>query len=171
MFDRVTLTNFRKFTKFTLHLHARNVLVGPNNTGKSSLLDAFRILDACYRFTRNKSPVLIRLRDEEWTYGYEVTESALPIRLANVTHNYSDDDARVEFKLSSGATAVILLHPDRVTRFYVAERGGTLTSSVRFRKAIQIDLVIVPTLAPLEHFAITMTRILHDECSLNTRLA
>ena len=82
MFERLEVTNFRKFTRFSLRLRNGNILVGPNNSGKSSLLDAFRVLEACLRHTRTRNPTLIEIPDQGVFDGYEVPQSVLPFSLA-----------------------------------------------------------------------------------------
>ena len=42
-FTRVDFERFKAFKKFSLKLRQFNVLVGPNNAGKSTVLAAFRI--------------------------------------------------------------------------------------------------------------------------------
>jgi len=150
MIERISLTNFRKFERFSVSLHKGNILVGPNNCGKSSILDAFRLLESCYRHTRTRGPTLLSIPGEGIFDGYEIAERLLPFKLANATHNYSDADAIVEFWLEDGTRAVIRLHPERQTRFYIDKNQARLMTSSKFRSAFPIDLIIVPTLAPLE---------------------
>jgi hypothetical protein len=54
------------------------------------------------------------------------------------------------FENTKRVKAVLRLHPERITRFYIDVGGARLPTSSRFRSAVDIDLVIVPTLAPLE---------------------
>lgn len=44
MISRIQIQNFKSFKSLSLDLGKNNVLVGPNMTGKSNLLDAFRFL-------------------------------------------------------------------------------------------------------------------------------
>jgi predicted ATPase len=44
MFKRLTLGNFKRFQNASLELRRLNVIVGPNNSGKSSLLAALRLI-------------------------------------------------------------------------------------------------------------------------------
>ncbi len=81
MIERLEITNFRKFTRFSLRLRNGNILVGPNNSGKSSLLDAFRVLEACFRHARTRNPMLIEIPGQGIFDGYEVPESVLPFSL------------------------------------------------------------------------------------------
>jgi len=48
-FTRVEFTRFKAFKKFSLTLRHFNILVGPNNAGKSTVLAGFRILAAAMR--------------------------------------------------------------------------------------------------------------------------
>jgi predicted ATPase len=45
-FVRVDFHRFKAFSTFALHLRHFNILVGPNKSGKSTILAAFRILAA-----------------------------------------------------------------------------------------------------------------------------
>jgi predicted ATPase len=148
--DHLQLTNFRKFASFRLKLNTGNILAGPNNSGKSSILDAFRILEACFRHTRSRNPSIIKIGDGDIYYGYEIPDLIMPFSLANITHNYTDYDATLEFRASNKIRAVIRLHPERQTKFYLDGGGPRFKTSSKFRDAFPVDLVIVPTLAPLE---------------------
>ena len=150
MIVRLEITNFRKLTRFGLRLRSGNILVDPNNSGKSSILDGFRALEACLRNARTRNPTLIEIPGEGVFDGYEVPDSVLPFSLANSAYNYGDDDAILIFENTRGAKAVLRLHPDRITRFYIDMGGARLPTSSRFRSAFEVDLVIVPTLTPLE---------------------
>jgi AAA ATPase domain len=48
----VHFDHFKAFDQFTLSLHSVNVIVGPNNSGKSTIIGAFRALDAAIKFSR-----------------------------------------------------------------------------------------------------------------------
>jgi AAA15 family ATPase/GTPase len=146
----VTFRNFKRFERFSLAGKGGNVLVGPNNSGKSSILDAFRLLAASFKHTRTTSPKLLPLDDKGVFDGYNIPDSVLPFGLANITRNYNSEDAVVCFQHENGAKAYILLHPERPVRFYIDRDGRRFQSSTAFRKASPINLVIVPTLSPLE---------------------
>lgn len=126
-----------------------NILVGPNNSGKSSILDAFRLLEACLRYTRSKKPVLLNTTNGVFD-GYKVPETASPFHLANAITNYGDDDACIEFTHANGSTAHIRLAADRTLRFFIDCNGRRFSTSKQFRDAFPVDLIVVPTLAPLE---------------------
>src|SRR5260370_38623929 len=58
-FTRVDFSRFKTFEKFTLPLRHFNILVGPNNAGKSTILAAFRILAAAMRRANTRGSELV----------------------------------------------------------------------------------------------------------------
>ena len=58
-FVRVEFSRFKAFKKFSFSLRHFNILVGPNNAGKSTILAAFRILAAGMRRAYNRKPEVI----------------------------------------------------------------------------------------------------------------
>ncbi len=76
-------------------------------------------------------------------------DSVLPVSLSNITHDYSDNDAVLKFVMNE-KQAIIRMHPDKLTRFYIDMGGPRLTTSSTFRRAFAVKFVIVPTLSALE---------------------
>jgi len=149
MITRIELRNFKRFQHFVVKTRDGNILVGPNNSGKSSILDALRIFEACYRYTKQKRPSLIRL-DGEYFDGFEIPESYLPMSLDNITTNYNENDAIVKITHSNGSIANIRLHPERSVKFIIDANGQRFSTSNKFRQAFPLSMIIVPPLAPLE---------------------
>jgi hypothetical protein len=58
---------------FSLALRDVNILVGPNNSGKSTIISALRVLDSGIRFARNRAPSRVFI-------GESPTQSAGGIR-------------------------------------------------------------------------------------------
>jgi predicted ATPase len=58
-FTKVKFNRFKAFRDFSLDLRHVNILIGPNNAGKSTILAAFRILAAALRraTARKATPV------------------------------------------------------------------------------------------------------------------
>ena len=146
----VKLTNFKRFESFYFSARSANVLVGPNNSGKSSILDVLRVAHACLRYTRSISPRAIEVPHIGIVYGYHLPYNSLPIPLANVATNYSDSDAVIEIRCSNGNRLLIRLNPDRPILFYATSEADSLRTSKSFREAIPLDFVIVPPLGPFE---------------------
>src|SRR5262245_29602267 len=149
MIEHISIRNFRKFTEFKLSLRHGNIIVGPNNAGKSSILDALRILDACLRHARAGHPKLLDIEREGVFPGYELPPSAIPCGMDNITNNHSENDAIITYRHQNKNRLTVRLHPEHQIKFYI-NSPRTLQNGTKFRDAFPVDLVIVPTLAPLE---------------------
>ena len=56
MFKSVRFDKFKGLKQYTVTLKEMNVLVGPNNAGKSTVLDGFRALSAAVKFADRRNP-------------------------------------------------------------------------------------------------------------------
>jgi predicted ATPase len=59
---RIEFSNFKAFKDYSVSLTDMNILVGPNNSGKSTIIGALRTLDAALRFARARAPMLTASR-------------------------------------------------------------------------------------------------------------
>ncbi len=85
--SRVTFRNFKALADFSLSLSDMNLLVGPNNSGKSTIIPALRVLDNGIRFARTRAPGPVFI-GEESEIGYRLPEDSIPISLENIHTNY-----------------------------------------------------------------------------------
>ncbi|WP_287377014.1 AAA family ATPase [Mesorhizobium sp.] len=150
MLRQLRVANFRRFDNFTVSFKEGNILAGPNNCGKSSLIDAIRIIASCIRTMKKTTPTLLQLDDGRVVDGHIVPEHRIGINLANSIHNYNDDDAIIEVTLHDNSKGTVLLSRERPTRFFVEQDGKRLNSASKFNAAFPLNCAIVPTLGPLE---------------------
>src|SRR5260370_12453263 len=123
----VRLRNFKRFESFYLSARFANILVGPNNSGKSSILDALRVCQACLRYTRASAPAPVNIPGVGIMLCYQLPLSSLPIPIANVTTNYNEQDAVIEIPCTNGNSLVIILLPHRSIFFYPATYNDNVT--------------------------------------------
>jgi AAA15 family ATPase/GTPase len=55
----VKFSHYKAFRDFSVSLERFNILVGPNNSGKSTILEAFRILAEALHRARAKAPTFV----------------------------------------------------------------------------------------------------------------
>lgn len=146
---QIKFTNYKRLERFTLHCSEANILVGPNNAGKSSILDALRVLYGVLRSSRRSKPSRIRSSNGD-VLGYTVPDSAIPINIDNVVYNNGNDDARIEFTHQNGSKLFVELHPERLTRVYIDEPPRGANTGRLYFSEFPIDPIIVPTLSPFE---------------------
>lgn len=153
MSDRVSITgiefyNFKAFSRYSVKLSHLDILVGPNNTGKSTILSAFRVLSVGIRRARSKKPESVYGYNGACK-GYALSSDTLPISVENVHTDYSETDTEVIFKLSNG---------NQLALFFPKEGGCNLipknryiSSPSQFTKEYPITVGVIPVLGPVEH--------------------
>jgi hypothetical protein len=146
----IVFSQCKAFSKFTIHLDHTNILVGPNNSGKSTIIGALRVLGSGLRIARSKAPEGIIL-DSVRLPGYRIPEDSLPISLENVHTDYADIESRITFILSN-RNKLHLVFPLEGSCLLIPDAQGTyVTTAAAFKKYFPIALTIVPVLGPVEH--------------------
>lgn len=133
-FVRVDFHRFKAFNKFTLQLRHFNILVGPNNSGKSTILAAFRILSASLRKANSKKPEAISGTFGN-TFGYLIDLSGVSVAEENIFYDYDESEpAEVIFTLSN-KNKLTLHFPEPGSCYLIAdsEVGTPRTIAVRLR--------------------------------------
>lgn len=129
----------------------RNVFVGPNNAGKSTVLDALRLLADVARFAQNRLPVL----KSQGSYGvcatYEISERNFSIPVSNIATNDSSNDVVVKIEHSNGAEINIILNLNRPPNVFIASDKQPKKTKQFFRSCFPENVIVVPTLGQLEH--------------------
>src|SRR6266446_2194182 len=147
----VRFSRYKAFREFSLSLDRFNILVGPNNSGKSTILGAFRILAEALRRARAKSATFVEGPDGK-TRGYEVSLGGIPVATENVFHNYEDDrPASVRFRVSTGEQLTLFFPKRGICNLICETAGKSVTSPKAFRQRFSIDIGFVPILGPVEH--------------------
>jgi energy-coupling factor transporter ATP-binding protein EcfA2 len=149
-FVQIRFKNYKAFPEFVVNLREFNVLVGPNNAGKSTVLGAFRILSEGIRRARAKSPTLVEGPNGN-TYGYSIALEGLPVSTENVFHNYNDGEpAVVTFKISN-ESHLKLFFRERGSCSLIADCPHVIRSPADFRRNFPVSVSFVPVLGPVEH--------------------
>lgn len=156
MSERLRITsirfrNYKAFRDYSISLNPFNVLVGPNNAGKSTVLGAIRILSEGIRRARAKSSELIDDAKGHQVRAYPVRLEGLPISTENVFHNYDESiPATVEFRLSNG-NSLNLFFPERGQCYMIPTSDQFIRTPSDFRKHFNVEISFVPVLGPVDH--------------------
>jgi energy-coupling factor transporter ATP-binding protein EcfA2 len=122
-FVRVEFTRFKVFETFTINLRHFNILVGPNNSGKSTILAAFRILAAALRKATSRKAEIIR-GPQGRTPGYVIDLRAISIAEENIFYNYDDSEvATIKFTLSN-TNELLLYFPEQGSCYLIPDAQG-----------------------------------------------
>jgi AAA domain, putative AbiEii toxin, Type IV TA system/AAA ATPase domain len=157
-FVRVQFTRFKAFKAFTVHLKHFNILVGPNNAGKSTILAAFRILAAAMRRASARKPKLVH-GPRGLRLGYDVDLSSISVAEENIFFNYDDSEpAHVVFSLSN-QNALTLFFPEQGACVLLPEaQGRPILTPSNFRSHFKCPIGFVPILGPVEHHELLYER-------------
>ena len=150
-FSRVVFNRFKAFQSFSLHLRRFNIMVGPNNAGKSTILAAFRILAAGLRKANTRKPQIVS-GPEGQSLGYFVDLAALSIGEENIFYDYDESKpATVTFTLNNKKN-LVLYFPEPGSCFLIVDDPSRQISSPSvFRSAFNCPIGFVPILGPVEH--------------------
>jgi predicted ATPase len=113
----VKFKGYKGLKDFSVRLSHMNILVGPNNSGKSTVLGAFRMLAQALRRARTRRASMIR-GPSGMRAGWRLGDDALPISVENIHTNYADIDTIVEFRVSNRGT-LTLFFPDSGGIFFL----------------------------------------------------
>ena len=148
---RIEFHNFKAYKHYSVTLDQMNILVGPNNAGKSTILNAFRVLAAGLRRANSKKAVLVDGPNGS-VYGHTVPTDGLPISLENVHTNYDDEmPTTVVFHLSNKQTLTLYFSSSGSCVLIPSNTSQMNGTPSNFRKIFSINVGFVPVLGPLEH--------------------
>ncbi|MBL3611133.1 ATP-dependent nuclease [Rhodovulum sulfidophilum] len=142
--------DYKTFSRFTVSARAKNILVGPNNAGKSTVLDAFRISFDALRYASRRSAHLKSQGDDGVCSTWEVPVSAVQTDMRYCIHNFGDGRARISIKLENGNSFVIAAPNDGPLECYLKTELQPQKNTKFLRDQFPLSLMIVPTLSPLE---------------------
>ena len=147
----VQFRNFKAFENFSISLERMNILVGPNNSGKSTVIGAFRVLSRGLRTATRRKPDL--LGNRHIARGYRIPSASLPISLENAQTDYQDVEATVTFRLSNGNSLRLSFPSNENDCFMypITAEGEAVATVAAFKREFPISLLVVPVLGPVEH--------------------
>lgn len=147
---KVRFSNFKAFEDFTLNIGSFNILVGPNNAGKSTIISAFRILSAGVRRANARKAHLIQ-GPTGATMAHTLDLAPLSVAGENVFFNYDDSEAGiVRFELSN-RYSLTLYFPEKGICYLIPDAlGHKCEAPSQFRRLFDCPVGFVPILGPVE---------------------
>lgn len=153
MLTKLVLKNFRGFREHTVPFRAASVIVGRNNAGKSTIIEALRLLSIVvsrYRFL-TFYPVPNWLEIPVRNRGITPSLDSIEFDFDNVCHRYGDPPATIIGSFSSGERVEIYLNPlKRAIYAVVRKKNGDPLISKSQAAALPLPGVsILPQIGPL----------------------
>jgi len=150
-FTKVEFQHFKAFRRFKIDLRHFNILVGPNNAGKSTIIAAFRILSSALRRANSKRAKVVRGPNGPVS-AFDVDLSTISVAEENIFYNYDDDEiAFITFTLSN-SNLLTLYFPEQGVCYLIPDaQGKNYSNPAAFREQFDCSIGFVPILGPVEH--------------------
>lgn len=142
--------NYKALVDFQIRLKETNILVGPNNAGKSTIVGAFRALAVALRRIGGKKPDIVYGPNGR-RYGIVIPPESLPISIENIHTDYIERDTLVTFTLSNRNSLQLYFPRDGSCRLVAETHNVPILTSAAFKKAFPLKISVVPMLGPVEH--------------------
>ncbi|MEU9160188.1 AAA family ATPase [Streptomyces sp. NPDC048424] len=157
MIKEIRFANFKAFENFTMTFKDASLLVGPNSAGKSTILTALRLAEACLKLAKRTRPSSSDLHAGSYYLSYPVPTRDFAALNESVRHNFRDDETMVELSWRNGSRMRIVW-PERSPYedepnpfFYLLDAQGKPPRLPASVKTIFSTIGVIPTLSPLEH--------------------
>ena len=142
---------YKAFLNYSISLNNFNVLVGPNNSGKSTVLGSLRILAEAMRKARSRKPTVVDGPTGRIN-GYLVDLQNVPVATENVFYNYdSSKPASIVFHISNGNKPILFFPREGYCSLICDTTNKPVTSKASFNSQYNLSIGFVPILGPVEH--------------------
>ncbi len=165
------MQNYRCFDDHTILLEPSAVLVGKNNAGKSSVIEALRIVAAVVnRKGATFVPAPKWLGLSRFQLGIAPGISQLGLNLNAVFHRYQDPPAIITASFHEGAVITVYVGKQETVFATVQATDNWITTATRFLRLKLPWISVLPQIGPLltEEYRLTDERVAEH---LNSRLS
>jgi energy-coupling factor transporter ATP-binding protein EcfA2 len=173
MLKELYLKNFKGFEEHVVPLRHRTIIVGKNNAGKSTIIEALRLI----ALVANDYLSLPFHSVPRWLDIPKREKGLLPhikdteVNLESMFHRYNDPPAIIRGIFDTEESISIYIGQNGVVHAVVKdEKGKPLTSEEDFEEFYIPDIRILPRIGPLSRKERILTRY-HIERSLDTTLS
>ncbi len=152
MLDHIKLENFRGFERHTLPLAPLTVIVGQNNAGKSTIVEALRLLSLaitrCTRLSYGTPPAWTGRPKRE--YGISPSLRNVEIEFSTLTHQYADPPSTATVVFSSGVSVTAYIDDARLFAV-IRDPAGQIVKTAGAARGLNIPQVaIMPQIGPVQ---------------------
>ena len=155
MIKRLRLTRYKAFEQFDASFRSgMNVLVGPNNAGKSTLIAILRLCSILFRNAQRVNPSISIADKGRNVIGHPLASARLRelpgYTDENVHYEFRSEEARVEATSHSGSSLIIVWPADSDPYYYVDIKPGMNARNRGQVTSCAPTFGVVPGLTPIE---------------------
>lgn len=152
MLTKLELSNFRRFERHEISLGSTTILVGPNNAGKSSIIEALRLIALVVRY----GPQTNFTNAPLWVDGDHPSKGVVPslrnrgFELRSAIYNLGEPPAGIVAHFSGGQRVEVLIGPGEEVIAFMYAADGRAVSTRPAARALQLPLIAIqPQVGPL----------------------
>ncbi|MGP8152544.1 MAG: ATP-dependent nuclease [Smithella sp.] len=160
MLSEIKLINFRCFSEHVVPLKQTSIIIGRNNAGKSTVVEAIRlvaIVATRYKSLSYKSPV-------DWPYlpkreiGVSPSLKGMEFNFRTIFHRYGDPPSIIIAKFDNDNSIKIYIGEEGKIHAVIYNSQGTVIRSRSEANSIDIPRVeIMPQIAPVSRNEVVLT--------------
>lgn len=152
MIEKIILENYRCFKKHEIDLKPLTIIVGKNNAGKSTLIEALRLTSIVINRSKNlnfqQSPDWLDIQPK--FKGVSPSTSGLDISTKNIFNNYGPPPAKITALLSNGCKVETFVGEDVKLFGIITDIKGKIAKSKIQVRNLDINSVnVLPQISPI----------------------
>jgi predicted ATPase len=137
MLKKLKLKNFRCFEDYEIEFDKFNVIVGKNNTGKSTLIDALKLVSNVRRYASYRKNLELEPRD-------------IPFSLTNLRYNYIDTDSTIYSKFSDNTEIEVKFPIDGRPYANLLKDDTSISNKTLIKMYFEDSVGIIPPIGVFE---------------------
>lgn len=151
MLKKVVLKNYRCYDKHEIHFDNLAIVVGKNNAGKSTLIEALRLTSLVLSRRLNFLDVPDWLDLPKGTKGVSPSISGLDFSIQNIFHQYGEAPAEVQSHFQNGVKIHIYIGDEGKIYATIFDPKGSLVKSRKIFNAFEMpEMNILPQISPIQ---------------------
>ena len=144
MIKQISITNFRCYEQSTITFNGTSILVGRNNAGKSTMIEALKIISSVTR----KYKTLRFIAPPEWvdneeSYGVSPSVENMNISDRGIFHMYGNPPAIIEAIFSNGTSIKAYVGEYLNIFAVILDEGGCYIRNSKEAKKVEIPVIEV----------------------------
>lgn len=144
MIEKIELENFRCFRSSKMSIRDLTIVVGKNNSGKSTIIEALRMISMatkkCIKTTYVNPPKSLGL--PLTVKGFRLPVERLKIDLRYIVYYYGSDIAKITAYFKNKAKIIVYIN-EEVSFATLIDENGTLITSKKKAEALNISLITI----------------------------
>ena len=146
MIESIELVNYRCYEKTKVNLKDIAVIVGSNNAGKTSFVEALRLVSYSIQRSGHTSYYIVPSVYGVPTgqRGFRIQVDKLKVKLRGVVYHYKKTVAKIDTLFSDGTRVCIYADDDDAYAVIFDKNGNNIRTNMQARQRIKSSVAILP---------------------------